>query len=329
MPTHTIGSNSRQYSSIQLWEDDIPATITEDYVGELYNDSDSFVTSGTILDISGHTGSFWIRLRPASGQGFKDNGSIRSTALNYNRSNGVGLRCTGEFIVFIEVNQPRFEISGIQIKMDANNSPCIDAGNSGITTPSLFKDLLIIERNRRGIYAYGSAAVVANVVVYCDAATNNDAFRCGAGSVHIGCSAILDAGATPGATGFGAEDGNNILRSCCSFGWTTAASATQWDTTNSQRNATNLSSGLPGSNNVHSVSYNDTSPFTNVDSASVDLRAISGTDLINAGYQDTTNAANDISNTVRDATPTIGHWEVVVAATGIFPTRILLLGVGQ
>ena len=152
MATRSIGSaGGRDYSSMQAWEDALPGTLTEDEIGELYNDSDSFVSSGTILDISGHTGSFWCRLRPATGQGFKDHADVRTNPLRYNRSNGVGLRSTGEFAVFIEVNQPRFEMSGLQIKMDTNNSPCIDAGNSGITTPSLFKDLFIHERNRRGM----------------------------------------------------------------------------------------------------------------------------------------------------------------------------------
>ena len=148
-----------------------------------------------------------------------------------------------------------------------------------------------------------------------ESASNNDHFRCGAGSLHIGCAANLDPAATPGGTGFIAEDGSNRLQSCASFGPSTAASATQWDTGNCFNNATNLASGLPGSSNQHSVSWTDATPFVEANNgASLDLRAVSATAMAGAGYRDSTNAPNDISGFARPSPPHIGHWEAASAA---------------
>jgi hypothetical protein len=52
--------------------------------------------------------------------------------------------------------------------------------------------------------------------------------------------------------------------------------------------------------------------------------AVAATVLADAGYRDSTNAPNDISGTARDATPTIGAWELAAAGPtviGPFPTH--------
>jgi hypothetical protein len=325
MATRSIGSGGgRDYATVQAWEDALAGTLTENEIGECYNDSE-FTSAATFLTMTGHSGAFDITLRTASGQSFQDHANVRTNALRYNASNGVGFRCTagsGSYVTMFDLDQARFYMRKLQIDTNANTNIAVDAAGSGTTTPSEFEDILIRTANRRGIDAYGTAAKVTNCVVMfvntpAGSSELNSGIRIGNGGTILGCTCVVSTDATAGGTGFTAQYSNNILQSSAAFGFSTAAEASGWDTTNSKNNATNLSTGLPGSSNQHSVTFSQTTPFTDADKDSFDLRAIAGTSLIDNGFRDATNGPNDISGTARDSTPTIGAWEVVAVAGGM------------
>ena len=99
MTTHSIGTTGRDYSTLQAWEDACPANLVTDgniWRGECYNDSE-FSSSGTLVTIAGITtdATHYVELTTATGHSFQDHADVRTNALKYNQSNGVGLKTTG------------------------------------------------------------------------------------------------------------------------------------------------------------------------------------------------------------------------------------------
>lgn len=330
MANNTIGTNSRDYSTVQGWEDAIPATMTENAVGVCYNDSEFVSTTFNvpILLLNGHAnGTNLIVLSAAAGQSFKDNANVRTNALRYSTSNGVGMRVNAGYTPVLNVDQNRFQCYGIQIKCEQGQSGAYpiksDAGLNGQHT---YKDLLI-EGVRTGLFHYngagGSTAANASFVINCSIAMLADPNTLGGAYVSngvwvIASTVVLCSDISPVRTGWATGYSNNRLISCAAFGFLSAAAQGGWNTGECKNNATNVTAGLPGSNNQHSVTYSQTTPFTDADKDSLDLRSIAGTTLANNGFYDSTYAPVDISNVSRNtSTPTIGHWEIVTASSGI------------
>jgi hypothetical protein len=320
---HSIGTTGRDYSTLQAWEDACPAnlvTADEVYKGECYNDSE--FTAG--VTISGPTvdATRYIELTVAAGQSFQDHADVRTNPLRYDQTKGVGIYTTTNYtssIVLSSVSYTR--LSRLQVKclnasgkrsaleyqlcmvkdciFDAatNDTSCVVTCPGGGGSGSLFTNCVIIPKTSGG---YG--------------------LQFYNGITAIGCTVVKPSDITAGGVGLvGTYGSTNIAQSCAVFGFTTGSSGAVWDTTNSKNNATDLASGLPGTTgNVYNVTYNQTTPFTDADKDSLDLRAVAATALAGAGYRDSTNAPNDISGTARSATPTIGAWELAAAAAATF-----------
>jgi hypothetical protein len=331
MATYTVGSGY-SYSTIQAAEDAMAATRTEDEIAEIYNTAE-YSAADTILTVSGHTGNFYCIFRAASGQGFSDNGSVRTNALRYNQSNGVALSHTGGFSGAVVVANNYTRIENLQIKTTGNYGSALGANSY---TDIIFKNIFAQGNNREAIFGFANGTSSGQVWINCIGyfPNNNTSRSCMVGSygvTQIGCSAIRASNQTAAGTGFESAYGVSFLRSCCSFGFTTAASSGGWATGSCANNATDQSSGLPGSGQVYSVTYNATTPFTQADaSGSIDFRSIASTSLAAAGYYDGTNAPLDISGYTRANPPTIGHWEITASGGGPTTTsaRRTLLGVG-
>lgn len=121
----TIGTTGRDYSTIQAWEDDIPAdcvTAGNTYIGDLYADSE-FTAAGVICNMTGHTTSplYQIILRAADGESFVDHADVRTNALAYDAANGVAIRNTASFAGCISVGSTTHVIiERIQFKGDTS-----------------------------------------------------------------------------------------------------------------------------------------------------------------------------------------------------------------
>lgn len=333
--TSSIGSaGGRDYSTLQAWEDACPANlVTADQVwkGEAYNDSEFLATgvSSVLCTIAGHTTdpTRYVWLTVASGQSFQDNAGVRTNALRYNQTNGVGFRNSGQYgqvllISDTDTHLDRFQVScshaqavvAVQINAGRGrgNNLLLQQHSTFSNTPPLVSTSQEIWTNVLAI-KFGTAGGG-----FLNTASS------GTSCQYIGCAAVRPSDLTAGGTGFASPyaDGTVVV-SCAVFGFTTAVTN---GTATSKNNATDLASGLPGSNNQHSVTYSQTTPFTDADKDSLDLRAIAATSLAANGFLDATNAPNDISNTVRANPPTIGAWELVAAVGGAIARGLVNAG---
>lgn len=323
--TKSIGTTGRDYSTLQAWEDAIPASIVatdEIWRGECYNDTEFVVTGNNpSVEFSGVTvdATRYIELTAATGQSFQDHANVRTNALRYNQANGVGIRKTGNYYGGIRNHLNYLRVSRLQFKHDATFSyNSFEGVGSNESSSSLYKDLIIENAASTGgrivVQAWSSTLVNVIAISRSDAGV---AFEARSACTLIGCLAIRPSDLTAADTAFACVYTASVLQSCACFGFTTATSGS-WTGSN---NATELASGLPGTSNQHSVSYTQTTPWTDADKDSQDFRAIAATSLAANGLYDGPNAPNDISGTARSNPPTIGPWELVAAGPAAMDTR--------
>ncbi len=316
--TSTIGTTGRTYSTLQAWEDACPANlVTADQVwrGEAYNDSQ--FTAGVVISGQTTDATRYVELTVATGQSFCDNANVRTNALRYNQSNGVGISVAFVNPAVIDAQGVDYtRISRFQVTRTTQYY-----GGIWVTNGAIVKDCIV---GNGGIQIIASSAVakIINCLSYGDRGL---AFPFGLAfqgfsysAVHefIGCTAVLASDQTPTGTGFNSQSTGCKFTSCAAFGFSNATSGSV--NAASDYNATDLGSGFgSGAHNVYGVTYNATTPLTQASAAgSLDFRAIAATALAGAGFLDSTNAPLDISGYTRAASPTIGAWELaVVAAT--------------
>lgn len=311
----TIGTSSRDYSTVQSWEDDAPANlVTSDVVwqGQCYNDSE--FTAGVTLSGSTSDSTRYKELTCASGQSFCDNANVRTNTLAYNQSNGVGITISGAYASTCYVNESYARVSKVQLRAQnatASNALKIYPSEGGNT----FREL-ICQAAATAIYSVYGANSFFNVAALISG-SGGDGIRLDRAATLTGCTiARLTSQSSAGRAFYMSSDATDtVIKSCAAFGFSAIDDGTNHASASSGYNATNLSSGLPGSNNQHSVTYSATTPFTQAGSSGTDFRAIASTSLIDNGYKDATNAPNDISGTARDTSPTIGCWEYVAATS--------------
>jgi hypothetical protein len=313
--TQTIGTTGRNFSTLQAWEDAVPATPTGGYIGECYNDSEF---SARVL-IDGHTTSAvnFIHLTAAAGQSFQDHASVRSNPLYYDQTKGVGVSAapsTSEPIIDIEDDY--VTVDRLQVKRTGahyGNGSCIGLGGS--VPNSRVKDC-IAQKAFSG-YAGGGILTGADGIFINCVAINQSGTDAGLMGLFLfdACNAInctiVNAAASAG-DGIGFSYWFGTLTNCCSFGWANAfsGSAAGGTVANCASDGT-----TPGTNAL------STQTFANqFESVTVDFRLKSGASLIDAGNTDGTNAPNDISGTARGLTGDgdIGAWEFSSGGGGGF-----------
>ena len=308
----TIGTTGRDFSTLQAWEDAVPATPTGGYEGHCYNDSE--FAAG--VDINGHTtsGTNYIRLTAASGQSFQDHASKTTNPLFYDQSKGVGITFNdthGEFP--IRVQNDFVTIDRLQIKRTVafytSTEGIVDF--SATLSNAVLKECIIAKlfsgtafiakpRDSKIIncLVYDSGATPTNIAVLLyelGTALNNTVVRIG----------------TAGGVGITRTYTNNLntAKGNAVFNWTTNFDSTTGWTAGSGFNCTNAATA-PGSSNQVSKTF--ANQFV---STTTDFKLKTGADCINTGSTDATNAPNDIIGQVRGATTAgdIGAWEFVAA----------------
>lgn len=311
MATHSIGTSSRDYSTLQLWEDACPADITaggtnEIWKGEAYKDS---TFTGT-LAIAGMTtdATHYVWLTTAAGESFVDTIAGRTTALDYGLT-GVKQEC-GLYQINITNSVGSTVIENIQIKnlsyfMLAGGprvKNCIFKGQR-ISGGGLFSNCLMIET--AALEWSGGGALDGSTYEF------TTLINASGGSASLG--GVL----------FG---GTATIENCSYFGFTTDWAVT-FGTLAGGHNCTDLGTA-PGSNNQVSKTFSN-----NVVNTTNDFRAKSGGDVENNGTPATSFTTVDISGFSRSATtPTIGAWELssggFVSPPGNSTQFFNLLGVG-
>jgi len=316
--TSTIGTSSRNYSTIAAWIASLPSnavTAGNSYIGACYNDSE-FTGTGTIATFTAITtdSSHTITLTAATGQSFQDNAGVRTNALKYNQSNGVGVRKTDNYAAIVQISGivNYLTLSRLQLSRSATGAGSVVLLDNVGCTNLLCTNLLCNVAGSSGtpwtVGVTGGSVVCSNVLIIVNSSNaltsifNNN----GGPTLFVGCSAVRPSDKTAGGIAFTSAAGSPTLQSSCSFGFTTASSGT-WGGS-SQKNATDQSS-IAGTSSQTSITYSSATPFQDAASTALDLRAIAATSLVGNGYLDSTNAPNDISGSPRPSNPTIGVWE--------------------
>lgn len=312
--TSTIGTSGRTYSTLQSWEDAVPAnavTAGNSYVGECYNDSE-FTGTAPLLTIAGTTtdSTHTITLKCASGQSFYNHASKLTNQLKYDASKGVGIKSSGGFFDHtVVINSQWVTLDGLQIY---GTSTANGAVIHNLADNTIVKNCIVytIDTSTYGVInsTGASATFVNNLIIHAGATTTSStAISIPGGGSIIACTAVR-IGSGGSATGYGRGYSTPLIRDCAAFGFDKFGRDT---TGTGGYNCTDLASGdTPGSNNIYSKIF--ASQFTDITNTSaMDFRVKAGADLINAGTRDATNTADlDIVNSARSTTtPTIGAWE--------------------
>lgn len=312
MAIKTIGATGRQYSTIALWESylDGLGTLTENEIGECYNDSEfdeAVVFSGFTPGASAK-----VILRAATGQGFRD---AASPVLRYDQTKGVAWTKTiSSFTDVCDMSVNFMELFGFQINcknayikgihMRGGSSNLVDS--CIVTAPGDFAN--------SGLVRSTVAGTLRNCLLYAND-VDGALFIIG-GFVAFKfytCTFARTSNRTPAGYGFihGGYDTNSIVKNCAFFGFSTA----QWDLTLDitptycATDAADFPQAVTGE--VLNVPHSTTT-FQAV-GATPDYRAKDGSGLDGVGVADATNYPTDIFGTTRADPPFIGCFEVAAA----------------
>lgn len=320
--TSTIGTSSRNYSTLQAWEDACPSNlVTNDEIwkGECYNDSEF----SSAINISGITtdSTRYVWLTTASGQSFADNANKLTNALKYNQSNGVGLRITGSYNKLVTVSSNiNVLIEKFQFNFDSTYSSNYYIPIEGASPDKVIFKQCIYESRRTTSNDVRTSTWINSLFIQRGTSFTNTFVR----QCHLyNCTIVRpsDLGASSSTAVSALYSGYN-LKNCAIFGFATATTTSGGGSWTASYNASD-SATLPGSNNQTSLTYS--SQFENVNDSTRDFRAKSGGSLAN-GTPDTGNTGGiDIVGQTRSGSaPYIGAWEIV--ASGASGTLASTLG---
>jgi hypothetical protein len=280
------------YSTLQSWEDALPANLVTDgnrQIGECY-DQGTFTAT---LTIGGETtdSTNYIFLRCASGASFSTKSGVRTTALLWNESGGVTIK-TSATCITISTNNTR--VDGLQTK---RTSYTVDISVSGVTNCIITNCITVT-----GLFINSATTKVINCL-YQGAGIGNFADNVGQ---FINCTVIVDGSGS--STALRSAYSGLKLTNCAVFGtWSTTVSGTL-DAASDYNAMDHAAPTNWGSHSLASKTFS--SQFV---STTTDFRAVDTGDL-KAGTP-SSDAPTDISGFTRDATtPYIGAWEV--AASG-------------
>ena len=307
--TESIGTTGRDFSTLQAWENAIPADISlatgtgDAYVGECYNDSEFTAT----LTIAGHTVDAvnFITLKCGTGQSFTDNANKATNALYYNQSNGVGVNVANDRALLIQDN--RTVVQDIQWKNTGGgyNRPCVDI--SDLTNPATFQNCIAVMSSGSGAAISARDAVVRNCLAV-NLGTGGGISHAFGGSSDS-CTIVKPSNIGASGTGLsggygGAATGTN----CAVFNFTTNFATTGLGITFT--NCGTDGTAPAGVNNVGDLVYADT--FEDDEN---DFRLKSGSGLLDVGL---TSLTTDIVYQPRPggSADDIGCWELQDAPPG-------------
>lgn len=321
--THTIGTSSRNYSTLQAWEDAIPADLVADgnsYVGECYNDSEFTAR----VSIAGHTtsSSNTITLTCATGQSFSDNASVQSNALRYNQANGVGLLVSTDYGSCIDTQVAHVTISKMQMKASGFQGRAVVSSSGDAPNVHWHRNILQGRVDNNGAFNYvvinngRFGKFTQNVVIASAATTGGGGLKLtyqASTEPIVGNTFVVPSDRAAGTNGVlmnanvSATLTNNAV-----FGFATSFANTGTALAGSN-NASDVTIGF-GTSNQASKTY--ANQFQNTTNASLDLRLKTGADCIDNGVTDSVNGTPDIAGTTRPvgAAYDIGAWELAASA---------------
>lgn len=309
--TSTIGTASRNYSTITAWK---AAFATGGWIGECYNDTEFTGETFPITFSMASSVTDFVTLRCATGQAFKDNANVQTNALKYTAANGVAVKSATNYAVVVDVRSDYVTIQNIQFKCTAVTSGTYGLVQSTNSVPHSVYDGCLLDMDychtskplfagKGGLFknCMGIARQVA--IAAANEGFADDYTAC----TFANCAAVRTSQNAPAGTAIGGTSGATVtLNNCAWFGF----SSEKIGPVAGQNNCSDLAISF-GTGNQQSKSF--ALQYVATASAGSDFRVKSGADLIDNGFTDTTDipAAIDIVGTSRPQGSAwdIGCWE--------------------
>jgi uncharacterized membrane protein len=270
-------------------------------LGECHNTNGAAFAEAVTIAARTTNSSYYPWLTAAAGQSFRDNGSIRTTALTYDASTYAAINKNTSFTTTLTVACERTVIDRLQIGNAAYQGFTITNSGGGVADFTVKN--CILKDAKIGNFIPN----VINCLVISGGTTlgNNPA-----GTRFEFCTLVNTGGGSPGLGTI--SFGTTTLENCAVFGFGAGFTFGASGAVAGDYNCTDLASGATSPPGAHSL-YSKT--FANqFVSTTNDFRAKTGADLTNAGTPATSYATDDISATSRSgSTPTIGAWELVAS----------------
>lgn len=328
MPTttvRTIGTSSRQYSTLQAWEDAAAAnlvTADEIWQGQCYNDSEftaALTVSGSTVDATRYK-----ELTTATGQSFADNANAQTNALRYNQTNGVGLHVTSSYTTAIDVSENYFRMSKIQAKRSTGGGASRVWLDSGVTGARASQ--CIFESDRSASVARGETDAVFSSCLMVSRVSSVPAILTVAstGGTVINCTLVVPSDLTAATDGITRSYASSwTVKNCAIFGVTNTGDTTGITYTNCYSDDASPPTGV--TTMTYSTSTGSTnSGFQNISDGTHDYRIKSGSGLADVGATDSAGSP-DIVGTARPSGSAydVGCWEFVEAAGASIPYLVM------
>lgn len=297
---------------------------TPDFTGVIWQgqcQNQEFTGTNLQLAAAGSTSSStaYKEITTVAGASFRDNANVQTNALQYNASNGCGIRRTDNGTA-VSNTENFLRISKLQISSIAGSlGSAVRTDNEGLY------DFLILEGSYtsastfNSTAAFNAAATVRNtaIILRASAATQIVATFTGSPSFYNCTITASDDHATAPTEIFNSgTSGTVTVQNCGLF----AGDATKALVAGSATfNFTTCYSDISGTAGVTQTTYS--SEFQNVNDATRDFRLVTGAAQKDTGTTDATNAANDIAGTARPsgAAYDVGAWEFVIPFVSPLP----------
>ena len=323
MTISSVGTDTRDYSTIALWWADVPADLIGDentWEGECYNDSEFVVNASLNLSVANVNAIYNVTLRCAAGESFNEHPDKLTNALRYNASNGVGVRALSAYSQQMVVGN-YMTLEGIQLQVNSKNGPCTISGAN-----TLYKDCILQtsgDGNSSCLQVNGSGGKAVNTVIINASSNSGRGVLLVYDYMHFYNCTIISLASANTADGIhksGSAGNNSIFKNTTVLGFGTAFEDAFWGA-GSDYNASDDTSS-PGANSTDSLTFSD--QFENISSiTTLDLRNKTDADLVGAGIRDQANT-NDLdilgqSRVVTATGQTIGATEFVSGGPTILP----------
>lgn len=310
--TQSIGSaGGRDFSSWAAWNAALPADLVANgnsYVAEGYNDSEFIEASIFITPTT--DASHTITLQCHAGQSFRDNVNAQTNALGYAQANGVAVRNTNSFATLFFIESSNCFLNGLQIKTDSTTSAQTIAGDGGLTNIIVENCILDNGSGQMGNFGW----IYRNDLIICR--TGNCTVS-NFNSAWYNCTFVVpsDLSNTNGAITC-VFSPTVTVENCAFFGFS-AINTGGTPTMTGSNNCADIAIGF-GSANQASKTY--ANQFVGTTTSAMDFKLKTGSDCVDNGVTDTTNAAHDIVGTARPqgSAYDISAWELVQAVTKRF-----------
>ncbi len=317
MATKTIGSaGGRDYATLAAWATYVNAlALTAPEIGQMFNDSEFSVAAKVSFGgWTGNSATNTVTLTTGTGQSFIDNASVQSNVLNYVQANGVGISGTVVADYQIAVTGCNFIFQNFQLKVNGAG------GGHGINwtgTTGLIQDFImecVSSAASAELHINSTNMIGQKGAIICQVNNQIGISQLATGVSLYHMTVVCSSGGGTGTGIISSVNNMSVCENCVSYGFSANFSGT---CNTSGGNATDAASFAgTGWGTSGQTSIVGATELVSVANGSEDLRRAAGSVNLKAkGVTGGSNPTTDIVGTSFGATPDIGCWEYVAAAT--------------